>query len=115
VAVFKHPQRQTVQQEADYLMQRLAKNCPYITPRYANEELVHQLAVIDPSLPVYATTAYIYKNSKAVQEALKELWYHVTRFHTDEQLQFSWVFRDLDLRVIDEDYLHNEWMEYVRK
>src|SRR4051812_17753509 len=37
VALFKHPHRNTVQEEADYLKHRLSIKCPYITPRYENE------------------------------------------------------------------------------
>src|SRR3990167_10663739 len=43
IAAFKHPNRQTVQEEADYLNERLeleraGKKQPYILPRYENED-----------------------------------------------------------------------------
>lgn len=114
IAVFKHPHRKTVGEEADYLKHRLAIKCPYITPRYENELIDEQLAEVDPNAELFASTAFIYKNKPAVQAALKEWWYHTSRFHSIDQLSLPWAIRDLDVRVIPDNYLKTPYLEYVR-
>lgn len=114
IAVFKHPHRKTVQQEADYLKHRLSINCPYITPRYENELIDGQLAEIDPHAELYASTAFICHNTPEVQEALKEWWYHTSRFHSIDQLSLPWAIQDLNVAVIDKNYLKIPELEYVR-
>ncbi len=118
IAVFKHPHRDTVQEEADYLRHRLAINCPYITPRYENEDIDGQLAAVDPSAHLYASTAFICKNTPAVRGATKEWFYHISRFHSIDQLSFPHAIHELeyelDVRVIPDNYLKCEALEYVR-
>lgn len=114
VAVFKHPHRNTVQEEANYLKERLEITCPYITPRYAGEDIDGQLAAVNVEAPLYASTAFIYRNVPSVQAALKEWWYHTTRFHSIDQLSFPAALQICGANVIDENYLKIPWIEYVR-
>lgn len=115
MVVFKHPNRDTVQQEADYIKARLAKNCPYITPRYQDELIDAQLAEVDPQAQLYASTAFLYRNTPVVQKALKEWWYNTSRFHIVDQLSFPWAIKDLNKKVIPESYLKIPYLKYVRK
>lgn len=115
IAVFKHPQRQTVQEEADYLKHRLKINCPYITPRYENELIDEQLAEADPSAELYASTALIYRNTPAIHQVMKEWWYHTSRFHAIDQLSLPFVLRGSAVSVIPDNYQKCEALEYVRK
>lgn len=114
IAVFKHPHRNTVQKEADYLKERLGMGCPYITPRYENEDIDGQLAVVDPSAELYASTAFICGNSPKVRAAMRDWWYHISRYHSIDQLSLPYVSRDLKVNVIPDNYLKCEALEYVR-
>lgn len=114
IAVFKHPHRNTVQEEADYLKKRLDMGCTYITPRYENEDIDGQLAVVDPDGPLYASTAFICRNTPAVQRAMKEWWYHISRFHSIDQLSLPWVIKGLKVNIIPDNYLKCEALEFVR-
>ena len=96
IAVFPHPIRNTIQEEADYIKGRLAKKCQYITPRYKNELIDEQLAVIqaDTSFTdtfLFASTAFVYKNSEKMQNMMIQWWYHTSRFHTVDQLALPYV------------------------
>ena len=96
IAVFPHPIRNTIQEEADYIKGRLAKNCKYIIPRYKNELIDEQLAVIqaDPLFVdnyLFASTAFIYKNSEKMHDMMIQWWYHTSRFHTVDQLALPYV------------------------
>lgn len=115
IAVFKHPQRNTVQEEGDYLKHRLAKKCPYITPRYENELIDEQLAEVDPSAELYATTALIYRNTAPIHQVMKDWWYHTSRFHAIDQLSLPYVTRGSAVSVIPDNYQKCEALEYVRK
>ncbi len=75
IAVFKHPTRKTIQEEADYLKERLelektGKKPPYVLPRYENEDIDGQLTEVNPQAELYASTAFIYKNTAAVQRII---------------------------------------------
>jgi len=118
IAVFKHPNRNTIIEEADYLRLRLAKKCPYITPRYENELITEQMAEIkNDNLPLYASTAFIYRTTFDIKRMMKEWWYHISRYHTIDQLSFPHVLDKswCNIKVIDENYLKIKYLKYVRK
>ena len=69
---------------------------------------------MDPSAELFASTAFVYKDSPAVRAALKEWWYHTSRYHSIDQLSLPWAIRDLKVRVIPDDYLKTPYLEYVR-
>lgn len=119
IAVFKHNKRETVQDEANYLKERLVaekegRKQPYVLPRYENEDIDGALSEVDPSRQLFASTAFIYKNSSQVQKALKEWWYLTSRWHIIDQLGLPEAIKDLKVAVINEDYLRVPVMEYTR-
>lgn len=120
IAVFKHPGRNTVQQEADYLKYRLsiepgkAAKDRYVTMRYKNEDIDGALSEVNPDDPLYASTAFIYRNNKYTQEAMKEWWYHTSRYHSIDQLGFHHAIKDLAINVIKDKYTDCVGLEYVR-
>lgn len=117
IAVFKHPNRKTVQDEADYLKYRLAIGCPYITPRYEHEDIDGQLAQVSPDQQLYASTAFICRNNLRVQSMFKDWWYHISRWHSIDQLSLPHILEtnDITYNVIPDNYLKCEGLEYVRK
>lgn len=122
LAVFKHPNRNSIQEEADYLKQRLAIKCPYITPRYENEMIDEQLAVIKEDKEyvdnkLYASTAFIYKNSGRVHGLLSHWWTHTSLYHSIDQLSFPYVIwkSKCSVKVIPESYLKTPYLTYTRK
>lgn len=120
IAVFKHPRRDTVQEEADYLKKRLkleteGKKKKYILPRYENEDIDGQLKEVDPAAELYASTAFIYKNSLGVRTAMKLWWYHISRYHVIDQLALPHCIKDLRVSIIQENYLKCDYIEAVRK
>lgn len=115
-AFFKHPQRNTVKEEADYLRHRLTINCPYITPRYKNERLDDQMAVVDPDGQLFASTAFIYKNDTPARDALTIWWTHTSLYHSIDQLSLATALEHsgASYNVIDESYEKTPYLEYVR-
>lgn len=122
IAVFKHPHRNTIQEEADYLKGRIefekaGKKPLYILPRYENELIDEQLAEVDPSQELYAPTAFIFKDSPPVRHAMKQWWYHTSRYHSIDKLSFPHVLAQagLAVKVIPDNYLKIPYLQYVRK
>ncbi|MEX0909996.1 MAG: glycosyltransferase domain-containing protein [Candidatus Paceibacterota bacterium] len=114
IAVFRHPNRTTVQQEADYLKERLAMGCKYITPRYEHELLDEQMKEVSSTDPLYASTAFIMKNTPEVRAAMKEWWYHISRYHSIDQLSLPHVIKRLKVAVIEEKYMQTPYLTFVR-
>ena len=119
IAVFKHNRRNTIQEEADYLKERLeleaaGKKQKYVLDRYENELIDEQLAEIDPNGELYASTAFIFKDSQATRKAMKDWWYHTSRYHSIDQLSFTHAIKSLKINVIQQDYLKCPYLEYVR-
>lgn len=114
IAVLKHPHRDTVAQEAEYIQHRLDIDCPYITPRYEFEDIYGQTMTVNPDQKLYASTAFICRNSPKVRAAMKHWWYMISRYHSIDQLSLPWCIRSLKVNVISDNYENCEGMEYVR-
>ena len=121
LVTFKHPHRDTIQQEADYLKERLQKGCPYITERYENELIDEQLQeilgdknYIDNRL--FASTVMGYSLSDKMQGMLEEWWYHCSRYHSDEQLSLPYVADNFACKVnaIPENYMKMPYLQFIR-
>lgn len=122
IAVFKHPHRNTVQEEADYLKERLAleksgRKQEYIVPRYEGEDIDGQLEAVDPSDTLLATTAFIYKyDLRTTHQMMKQWWYYISRYHSIDQLSLPYLLFEssLNVKIIEENYLKIPWIEHVR-
>lgn len=122
ISLFKHPWRSTIQEEADHISQKLKQRKPYITSRYKNglhqEQLLECLA--DPGfrdVVLYTSTAFMYKNTKKVQNAMKLWWHHQSRYFTCDQIALPYVVwkTGLSVNAIDEDQYHTPYLTLVNK
>ncbi len=126
VVVFKHPNRNTIQAEADFLKERLVleksgQKQPYVLPRYQNELIDEQLAEIKADKDfsdenLYASTAFVYRNTPEVQDMLKEWWYHTSRYHSIDQLSLPYALAKSGCRVVvlTDRYDKSPYITYVR-
>jgi len=111
IAVFKHPDRISIQDEYEFLQRKLEEGNKYLVMRYENELLHEQYIAIkrDPSYmddKLYASTAFIYKNTETIRLMLREWWVHTSRYHSIDQLAFPYVLwkSGCFVNVINEDY-----------
>lgn len=121
IAVFKHNKRKTVQEEADYLKQRLVdekegRKQPYVLSRYENERIDDQLAIVDPEAELYASTAFICRNNVQVRDLMTIWWLHTSLYHSIDQLSLPHAIKSsgAKVNVIDVDYLKCSYLEYAR-
>ncbi|RJR26974.1 methyltransferase domain-containing protein [candidate division WWE3 bacterium] len=122
MAVFKHPERNTIQEEADFLKERINRKDSYILSRYENELVDEQLAAIkaDKSFAdqnLFASSALIYKNNSKVHNVMFQWWHHTSRYHTIDQLSLPYVLfkQNCSVRIIPDNYLKTTYLQHVRK
>jgi hypothetical protein len=122
MAFFKHPHRNTIKEEADYLKERLRINDPYIVSRYKNELIDEQLAAIKANedfvdQKLFASTVFVYKNNQKVQNVMFHWWYHTSRYHSIDQLSLPYVLftQGCNIRTIPYNYLKVPYLKHVRK
>jgi len=119
IAFFKHPFRRNVRQEVAHIEEHLEQGKPYITARYKNglhrEFLDRILAEGYPDKTLYASTAFIYRNTEKVQSALRDWWYEGTRYFTCDQVQLPYICytHDLDVRVLSEPIYKSGYISLV--
>lgn len=119
LAIFRHPHRNTVGEEADFLRTKLPHS-RYLQKRYLGEDLDGLMAAMGPeavTLPLYAAGCFCYKAQSDVPEALREWWGWVTRYHANDQLSLPYVLQRWMVApaVIDEDIYHASHVAFVRE
>jgi hypothetical protein len=121
IGLIKHPTRKTIYEEYKFLKTKLEEKNRYLTKRYANEFLDQQWETIksdhryiDDTL--YASTCFIYRNTKIVQDVLKEWWYHKSRFLIHDQLALPYVVGTSDcvVSILDTPLYESPYFTYVR-
>lgn len=122
MALFKHPVRRNIRQEVDHIEEHLKFGKPYITSRYKNGLHKEQLDVIRSDKTyrdnvLYASTAFIYRNSPACQAALKDWWYQGSRYFTCDQVVLPWIIHKHNVKVnlINENQYKIGYLSLVSK
>lgn len=116
IALFNHPFRKSIEEEVDHIEDHLARNRPYITQRYKGglhrEFLTRIRGERYPDTTLYASTAFIYRNTPRMQSVLTDWWYLGTRYFTCDQVQLPYVLwkynirvKELDASIYDTKYL----------
>jgi hypothetical protein len=122
IALFKHPWRNTIRQETDLIEEKLQQNKTYITTRYKNGLHKEQLAecLKDPGFKdtvLYTSTAFMYRNNKKVQAAMKLWWYYQSRYFTCDQIALPYVLfkKKIKIQMIPENQYHIKYLTQVSK
>lgn len=118
IAFFKHPSRRNIRQETAHIEEHLKLGKPYITKRYANGLHQEQLKDIqlDPEFKdnkLYASTAFIYRDSEAVRDAMRLWWLHTSRYFTVDQIALPYVVKDLDVKILNEPIYKSGYISLV--
>lgn len=108
-AVIRHPRRPNIRQEARYLRKGLREQSIYLTGRYDGEWTPDQVVEMNSNKNfvddlLVLGGVFIYKNTPAVQAAMKEWWYLTSRYSVFDQLAFAYVLKTTDklkVKVID--------------
>lgn len=120
IVVFNHPWRHSIEEEANHVEEYLQKENDYITKRYKNGLHMEQLKDIQYDTDyeddhLYASTAFMYKDTEQVRDALRMCWLHQSRYWTVDQLAFTYALKDLNVYELDEDIFKSENITLVGK
>jgi hypothetical protein len=104
VALRHHPKRSSIKQEVNLISKGIKVHSNYFVARYSNELLKEQYEVIENDKDyvddlLLIGGVFLYKNTPKVQKALKEWWYHITRYHVCDQFSFTYVLRKAGLKI----------------
>lgn len=121
LVVFKHPNRKTIREEYDYVIERLKNKCKYLTPRYENELFKEQMQEIDDDKDyvddlLIASTVMVCKNCDNIKKLMKEWWYHNSRYTSEEQLSLPyaiWKTR-CTYKALEDNYMKMPYLEFIR-
>lgn len=120
IAVVRHPWNKTIKEEYEFLIKNDFK--PYVNKRYGTEFTTQQYAVIksDPNYVddcLFCGGIIVYRDKPVIQNMFKEWWYHITRYHLDDQLSLPYVLKNSGAKynVIKKDIYHLPLIPYMRK
>jgi len=121
-AFFRHPDRRSIREEAEFIRSKIAAGSTYLSTRYAGELIDEELAEIeaDPNYRddlLIASTAFAYRPTPAVQAMMREWWYHVSRYHIVDQLGLPYAIHraGVQARIIEQHYMQTGYMTFARK
>jgi hypothetical protein len=80
------------------------------------EELIAINAGTEEDDSLYAGGIFAYKNIPKIQTAMKDWWYHTSRYHLDDQLSLPYVLREnkCSVNVIDDEYYKCKYFTFIR-
>lgn len=120
LALFRHPHRDSIRAEAQYLRDRFAYS-KRLQSRYANERLDEQLEyyLADPSFTdtrLFAAGCLLYRDTPAVRELMWDWLAHQARYHVNDQLSLPYLVAIHAIRVttIDADIFHCPYLFFTR-
>lgn len=119
-AFFKHPYRNTAKEETTHIEEYLQKKDKYITPRYENGFHLEQMADIEGHTDyvddhLFTSTAFIYKDSEHVRDALREWWLHTSRYFTVDQIALPFAVRNISVKTIEDNQYKSDYLAEVSK
>lgn len=117
IAIFKHPDRRSIQEEYEFVKQKMDEGNNYLLSRYQGEFLTEQWEQIqaDKSFvdrALYASTGFAYRPTPKIKAAFKEWWYHKTRFLLHDQLALPYVLSKAKAKVhviVENIYKFSRW------
>ena len=122
LAIFRHPERKTIEEEYVFVRKKLEEGNEYLRSRYSGEFLDEQYRVIvndrvfkDTTL--YASTGFAYRPNAKIKMAFKEWWFHKTRYLLHDQLALPFVLAraKVKVNVIDANIYKFPYWEHTRK
>ena len=120
MAFFKHPKRNTVDDEVRRVQIGILQGSAYLYLRYHNEWIDEQMTEINTNGDyvddiLLGGGIFIYKNIPKVQKALKEWWYHTSRYSIEDQLSLPYVLKQakIEFKVIDEVFDECDYVKYT--
>lgn len=95
VAIFSHPERETVGQEIEFMQQQMSKGNSYLFSRYGNQGIEKEAIFYQDKKvwhsPLFACTIFARKNNNTTNYAFDEWWRRCIEFSYFDQTMFSYA------------------------
>lgn len=126
MAVFQHPDRRTIRDEYDFVVERMKRpGETYLTSRYKGERFDELFVWLSrqwdedgyQDAHLYASTAFIYRPTPNVKRMMADWWLTKTRWSLHDQIAWPYLIwkRGIYVNVIPDNYLKCPALEFVRK
>lgn len=117
---FRHPHRESIQAEHEFVERELAAGNAYLVERYAGELLDEELAEMQADAAfrddfLCAAGAFGYRPTQAVQRLFRDWWYFTSRYNLLDQTSLPYVIRRsrAEVRLIEQDIYGIPYLAYV--
>lgn len=118
MAIFAHPDRRTIKQEAEYIKTMINRGNKYLIDRYEGEPLLEQIQMyqrngFDDSI-LYMCGVFIYKNTARMRQVMKEWFRHCCVYELHDQISLPYVLWENNavVRVLPGNGLRSEYFRY---
>jgi len=101
VKIALHPDRKTIGEETEHILERLKNNDKYLLPRMSIEDIEKQKAVIGEKsdLPIYCLRVFSRINSEKVNEFYEKIWQHCLDYGDYDQLMWAYECDRMGIKV----------------
>ena len=104
IVVIKHRTHPTIAHEYRYTRKGIKQKAEYIIARYENEHIRELFDEIMADTEYKDDTMvlggmFMYRNTPAVRDMLKNWWYYISRYAVQDQLSFAYVLKKSGIRV----------------
>jgi len=105
--------------EAEGLRRELARGCPYVGARYADEDLEGEIKALEDDRDfadnaMWSGGAFCYRPTPQIKAAMKEWWYRTSRFHCCDQFALPHVLKNCRVNVLHLDIYKNDYLRWIR-
>ena len=122
MVLFRHPERSTIKSEVDFIEKKIKEGNKYLLSRYENGlgeecygEIIKDGEFVDDQL--FASTVFVYRNTRKVQKALKDWWFWQSRFWSCDQIPLPYVLwkNKIKIKTINENVFDFKYLTLASK
>ena len=122
MALFRHPYRHSIKDEAEYCYSEMHQGNRYLIDRYQNEPMLEQINhyLADPTFndrTLFACGVFIYSRSivKYDNNIMSDWFYHNARYSVQDQLSLPFLIHKHRIRhnAIDEGIFSNPYFTFI--
>lgn len=104
MVITKHPQRNTIGEEYEFMIDLMSKRNPYLLSRYSPVVIEKERDIIDWSLPLYACGVFAWKRSPRMESFMDEMWRKLIEYSAWDQCWISHLIKQYGLKVYPYNY-----------
>jgi hypothetical protein len=120
IALFRHPFRNSIRDELNYMVKLMQEGNAYLLDRYINEPMKDQVEMYESDTEfrdecLYALGAFVYNKSIIKKGILNNWFYHNARYSIQDQLSFPYLLskHQIKISIIEKNIFQNPYLAVV--